>query len=467
MKKNVLFAILITITISTLAQDANYKIPLSTNASIIREYQENVYIVYSSDGVSSTVNYVDLNSLVTVTAQLPLVDISDFEIYNGTVYYCGSAYGMPVAGLFDIIGVFFGGIAINYIPLTNIIPCNHYPTETDAILSLRKLEVMPVDGVSPHILMVGDASCSKLPGCVNRCIVELYFDGFNWVSAVSEAHDGIMYYDDLTVTDNYVVCVAHKHEAEGEYVVPFDRLNLIFGNNIFEQAENMASPYIGPFIFPVNYHISGGVWSYYPATDEGFLIEHLTGDNFATICHGYSNEYYNRIGTVLNIYNSLFNVVGRYMISEISTEYPELKFNNITASLYLLPGGSSSCPNSYLEYLVDVSTLSLLSVNKYTDNILTGSSLLSLDAAPLSFLAGLGQSCLSGNFGNLLHVWRHWVSGMSGCTSRIELSFEKINTLKGFSNLTYEYGVANQLPLSFIPTIILNSIDVECSEVKK
>ncbi len=83
MKKNVFFAIFIAMAFSSIAQNATYTIPFNTKESIIREYQENVFIVYNSDGVDRTVNYVDLNSLVTVSAQLPTVDISDFELYDG------------------------------------------------------------------------------------------------------------------------------------------------------------------------------------------------------------------------------------------------------------------------------------------------------------------------------------------------------------------------------------------------
>ena len=408
MRKKSLFIIFIAMAFSTMAQNATYTIPFSTKESIIREFNENVFIVYNSDGTDRTVNYVDLNSMVTLSAKLPPVDIADFEIYDGNVYFCGTAYNYPIAGLFNVVDVFFNGSPINYIILANTLSCNKFSGETDVVLSLRKIEVMPVADGKPHMVMVGEASCSRygITDSVNRCIVDLYNDGSNWISAVAQAHDGIMYYDDLTVTDNYVVCVAHKHWAEGEYLVPYHR-PLPPQNNVFEQTESIAPvlPLPISYNFMVDNYMSGGGWAYYPATNEEFLIEHISGDRFATVCHGFSNEYTGiREGTVLNLYNPTFSVVSRYMIPDYSTEYPELKYNDKTMSLFLLPGGSSTCPDSYIEYFLNVSTLTVWAANKYTDNTLAGSSLSSLDAAPLSFGFGYGQSCLSGDPGNMLHV---------------------------------------------------------------
>lgn len=462
MKKNVLFAILIAMTFSSIAQNATYTIPFDTKESIIREYQKNVFIVYNSDGVDRTVNYVDLNSLVTVTAKIPTVDITDFEIYDGSVYFCGTAYNMPIAGVFKIISVFFSGGSIEYITLTNTLPCNHTSGATDALLSLRKIEVMPVSVGNPHLVMVGEANCSYIPDSVNRCIVDLYYDGTSWKSAVAQAHDGIMYYDDLTVTDNYVVCVAHKHWAEGEYVVPYYRPIGLF-NNIFEQTVFMSGTII-PYFY-VNYYMSGGVWTYYPATNEEFLIEHIGGDKFATICHGTSSEYTGIYeGTVLNLYDPTFSVVSRYMIPEYSTKYPELKFNDKTESLYLLPGKSSTCPGSYIEYFLNVTTLTVFAANKYTDNTLSGLSLSSLDAAPLSFGSGIGQSCLSGDPGNMLHVWRHLSSNNENCSIIDELSPFYIKPTNGGPRIPYEYSIYNQPSYNYFPQIEIYPVEEKCSE---
>lgn len=462
MKKNVFFAIFIAMAFSAISQNATYAILFNTKESIIREYQENVFIVYNSDGVDRTVNYVDLNSLVTVSVQLPTVDISDFELYDGYVYFCGVAYNMPIAGLFDVVDLFFNGSPIEYITLTNTLSCNRYPGKTDAVLSLRKIEVMPVPVGNPHLVMVGEANCTNIPDSINRCIVDLYYDGTNWISAVAQAHDGIMYYDDLTVTDNYVVCVGHKHWAEGEYVVPYYRPAPPY-DNIFDET---ASVYgiVPPYFLVYNY-LSGGVWSYCPATNEEFLIENLGGDKFATVCHGTSSEYTGiREGTVLNLYDPTFSVVKRYMIPEYSTEYPELKFFNPKESLYLLPGNSSTCPDSYIEYFLDVTTLSVLAANKHTDNTLVGASLSSLDAAPMSFGAGLGQSCLSGDPGNMLHVWRHESSYNETCSHITELSPFFIKPSNGSQGIQYEYSIGNQPAYSYLPPIEIYSVDEKCSE---
>lgn len=444
-----------------MSQNATYSVLLQSTNSIVREYGSNVYIVYNINATAGSVNYVDLGSGIAVSAQVPAIDINDFEIYNGSVYFCGSAYGTPIAGMFDINSVFFGGGDIKYILFTSALVCNHYTstTEYDQVLSLRKIEVLPpISGTSTHLLMVGDASCTKLPGWINRCLVDLYFDGTNWVSAVSQAHDGIVYYDDLTITNNYVVVVGHKHGAEGEYVFRYPKPTITFPN-IFARAGMGLNPFVYPYLF------AGGVYAYDLETDQELLIEHLPGDRFATLCHGFYNDSYGRHeGTVLNLYNPTPAVVSRYMVSDYSSNYPCLKYSKKANSLYLLPGVGSTCPDSYIEYKLNNTYLAVTSTRRHSDVSSMSIVFTSLDATPTSLSGNVGQSILSGQIGGSLYLWRHLYNVSNRCSNSDEILLISLVPDYGSDYYRTEYSSETQTASNYQPSITILPADAICTK---
>lgn len=460
MKAKTLLIIALALPVSIVAQNTTFSIPVGSSHSIVREFKENIFIVYNTDGTDYSVSYADLAAGMVLSAQLPAADVADFEIYNGTVYFCGTAYGTPVAGWFDIVDLFFYGGQIEFSILTNTTACTQYNplTDYDQVTALKKIEVMPVSGSRPHLLMVGEAACSQLPGKVNRCIVDLYYDGTDWISAVSQAHDNIVYYDDVAVTDNYVPVVAHKHGAEAEYVLQFKRPTA-GADNIFTVT--------GGFAYPVsaNNYISGGVWSYSQATDEEFLIRHIKGDCFATVCHGFYNDNSGlHEGTVLNLYNSVFNVANRYFVNDYGTTYSGLRYNHAQNSLYLMPGDNSTCPGSYLEFDLDYTYLAVNGVWRHSDISLAIPELTSIDAAMLSLYDGCGQAILSGQDCGKLVLWRHLNYFNTICTVDDIVPLTAITRGNQVEDYQIRYRQTPIIISTIAPSIIPFPADIICTE---
>ena len=463
MKAKTLLIVALALPVSIVAQNTTFSIPVGSSHSIVREFKENIFIVYNTDGTDYSVSYADLAAGMVLSAQLPAADVTDFEIYNGTVYFCGTAYGTPVAGWFDIVDIFFYGGQIEFSILTNTTACTQYNplTDYDQVTALKKIEVMPVSGSRPHLLMVGEAACSHMPGKVNRCIVDLYYDGTDWISAVSQAHDNIMYFDDIAVTDNFVVTAGHKHEAEGEYMLLFDRLTPP-NANIFVQNISWLTGLCAP-----EFYMAGGVSQYNPATDEEFLIEHIDGDLFATVCHG--TRYFGTTlyeGTVLNLYiasSSGMAVANRYMTPEHSNSYRGLKYNRKSNSLYLLPGQISTCPESYLEFVMDNAKPAVTGALQHTDLSLSAPSFTSLDASPLTLSPSIGQAILSGESNGHLHLWRHLLSGDDECHLESVLPLD--NMMRDIGQTSYEihFEVSVQPGLSTTPAIDLHELETICT----
>ena len=455
MRKKSLFIIFIAMAFSTMAQNVTAILPFISDNTIVREYAHNVFIVFNYNTVESTVNYVDMASGVVLSADVTPAEVSDFEIYDGSVYFCGTAAGTPIAGFFNVYSVFFGSGQIDYFPLSYPIGCNDFPPDIDIITSAMKIEVMPKGSDKPHMIIIGEATCTRIPNQVNRCVIDLYYDGTDWIIAMSQAHDGILYYDDVAVTENYVVCVGHKHPSDAEYLVPFKRA--IASDNIFDESN--ITPYGTWDLF-----MAGGGNDYDPATDEEFLIEHIDGDIVATVCHGYHRM---SEGTILNIYDPAFSVADRCMIYDYSYRNCDLKYNPVTNGLYLLPGTASTCPESYIEYQLSGTMQSVAFASKYTDISASPISFTSLDAAPLTFQAGIGQAILTGEVGGKLYLWRHGSPGEIECYLQSDVDLDRLMTDNGNPRNVYYYGKTAVSRNSITPNILIIETTPVCTNNAK
>lgn len=96
-------------------QTTIWEIPsVVTDGSLIRNLDDGVDIVYNSLN-GPAFYYVDKNSGAVTEAEIPnLQSVSDMEIVNKVLYFCGEISNMPVVGRFEIAPFFFfGGQAEN------------------------------------------------------------------------------------------------------------------------------------------------------------------------------------------------------------------------------------------------------------------------------------------------------------------------------------------------------------------
>ena len=436
------------------AQNAIYEIPsLDSKKSIVREYLGNRYIVYNSGSTGNSFNLVDLSTLTVKSLDMSVVDVTDFEIYGDYVYFCGNV-SSPLIGWFDIPSAFSGTsqVYFGYLPS---LPCSNYPLENDSFLNVKKIEVMNIGG-SIHLLIVGDATCTGATAIQARYFADVFFDGSNWMMEATLEHSGILYYDDVAVTDNYVVPVGHKNQANGEY--------------IYALAKPTA-PYFGLFsantTFPPTYSITlyayGGFSCYIVDGSSEIIIDHIYGDKFATACYGQcmpsgGSSYVS--GTVFNLYNGVSLVNSRYCVAPYNNIYGDMRYNPHTNSVYLLPGEGSALPNEYLEFFLDATYTYVPGIQIHRD--LTKTKYHSLDACIKTF--GHGQAVLSGNE-KKLRLWRHNPVGELVCSESYSPSID-IETCgqQNVSNHTYYYDYGNVPIGSFAPTLINKKITKICIE---
>jgi len=169
----------------------------AADTSIIRWYQPGLCVLYT--GSASRGNHfhlVNTGSGDIYTFEVN-EEVTDMEILDDTLYYCGNVSGYyPALYYFPLMQLYSSNVVVRGIRHSPIMPYNP-----------RKLEVFRATG-GVHAVVVGD-----IEG-MNRT------DGFiadYWKSASSLffTTDKLLYtadkecYDDVAVTDNYVVATGH------------------------------------------------------------------------------------------------------------------------------------------------------------------------------------------------------------------------------------------------------------------
>jgi len=169
------------------------------DTAIVRNYQPNISVVYTGPiEDASGDKYFHLVNTATNTIRSFKVDeyVKDVEIVDDTVYYCGWA-GFPALCYFAISDVMNSNICVKtywYYTTVRSVP--------------RRLEMFKTtDGI--HAVMVGTYGTSP---SVNSFIADAWKPSHisppnSWSVAVLLT-DGKEMYDDIAVTDNYVVASA-------------------------------------------------------------------------------------------------------------------------------------------------------------------------------------------------------------------------------------------------------------------
>lgn len=81
----VVFSFFLPMSLTAMAQNVQIEYPLDTKNSLIREYMDNVDIIYNH-GLMSSFLYVDRFSSNVVEVQLPIpLEVTDMEIVGDTL----------------------------------------------------------------------------------------------------------------------------------------------------------------------------------------------------------------------------------------------------------------------------------------------------------------------------------------------------------------------------------------------
>ncbi len=329
MKKKFIISLLSLFPLMCAAQgDDIYEVPgLSPKNAIVRHMNGKTYIVYHEDGGNSHFSLVDIWGLSCIDFSTNLLGVKDFEIAGKKVYFCGNN-GNPIFGFFDISTLFSLGTGMQTINVGGW----HSGSCPERITDLMKLEAQLCnDGV--HIYMIGCAEYDCWDTIFpNRCIVDMRYEAIPnlWYYQFAQEQSSIYYYDDVTITDNWVAVIGHKNGSCGHY------------NSSYVKPLSALTPLIPP-PYTATYYYAGGTAEYLIDPNRPLMIEHLFNDYYAIVGHAKIVDLnpFDDWGTAISIYNGSANCVYRCYIPQgaadmANWELKDLRYNPNTQKLYLL-----------------------------------------------------------------------------------------------------------------------------------
>ena len=244
--------------------------------SIVRPWQSDKYVAYSSDASSSTFCLVSPSSGAMTTADLPRgFEITDFVILDDKVFFCGQVPGSPFLGYLDINLLFADLDDFHFYRL-------------DPMRVTRPLKISAFN-VSDGRHLVGVADGFSLQGDPARVVVDLPIrsDGTLYPYRYSNMEDNVEAFDDIAVTDDCVIISGHKADADGLCLRVFGRPT--------STSDNIFSPAL------ISDRILCGHAGLITVRD-GFLAAGIDGMHYSVAAIGYANGRY---GLDFSIYKTL------------------------------------------------------------------------------------------------------------------------------------------------------------------
>ena len=311
-------------TASVVGQNSVYGIStLSSTNSLIRSYGQKRDIIYNDNGVRSFLN-VDFSTLNVINAVVPnLQSISDMEIVNDMLYFCGVYFGVPVIGRFDIGNFFWGGGSVEIIPVTSI---------AYGSIVLKKLEVYYRSYNDIHVFVTAGISPGA-PSVDYYAVLDAMYDGSGWdIECISDPNgDYVM--SDLAITSSRLMVVGERSGHLGDYfnhyklpITPATHLSVAASAPPIEMHGNASSVY-RPLAQPIT--------------------ESLGNDEFVTACYGILNG---DTGIVVIRTDEMVSNIKYWIFPNVtgSTLFRDLKYESTSKKIFLVPDKNSSIVKDYM-----------------------------------------------------------------------------------------------------------------------
>lgn len=197
----ILFALLLFTGLSSSGQELTRNFYQTTDEySIVREVAKNEWLVLNYH-YPEHVFWLVTESGTTSTG-LRILDydltISDFEIFDDTVFFCGNALSTAIFGYYDLAS--FPSSTIHWVQWTE-----HFPA------AFEKLDIYR-DNTTTHAVFTATEG-ENLNMIVDAMHTSSSHWSFNWASP----YDDDYVFDDIAVTDSYIVAVS-RYQPSGLYV---------------------------------------------------------------------------------------------------------------------------------------------------------------------------------------------------------------------------------------------------------
>lgn len=257
-------------------------------SSIIRSWTNKIYMV---SGLNNNVPFfAEINDVGITTDILHLTKIAsyvyDFEILNDTLYFCGTKWG--VEGATAVMG---------YFCLTSFPSVQVYACTVPLMASCQKLEVGHFNGTR-HVVMTGNAILGT-----SHIVDARDMGSDQWNFNIPYYTDEIDVYDDVALTDNYVVVSARDTALKEGYLCLFDQ----------PAANSSLMPQSNAQYLKFMHDVYGNI-----------LLEHCTADTIAFLTQYAANGY---ATSILDVTNPVFSTERLFPVSTDIMTMDDIRYN--------------------------------------------------------------------------------------------------------------------------------------------
>ncbi len=301
---------------------------LASNNSLVREYKKKVDIIYNDNGTRAFL-CVDEGTMNVIEAQIPnLLSVSDMEIVNSVLYFCGVYAGVPVIGKLNINNVFSGGGSVEIIPVTGV---------ASGSISLNKLEVYFRAENDIHVFVTARISPGA-PGVDYYAVLDAMYDGTVWDVEYNSEPGGSYVMSDLAITNNRLMVVGEKAGHQGD----------LFNHYILPTTPNTHLS-VSSGAPPITFH-SNASSVYCPLSQP--IIEYIGNDDVVTACYGILNS---DTGVVITKTDELVSGIRFWIFPNVtgSTLFRDLRYEVTNERIYIVPDINSTVVKDYM-YMFDM-----------------------------------------------------------------------------------------------------------------
>ncbi len=301
---------------------------LASNNSLVREYNRKVDIIYNDNGTRAFLN-VDKGSMNVIEAQIPnLQSVSDMEIVDSVLYFCGVYAGVPVIGRFNINSFFFGGGSVEVVSVAGVV---------SGRISLNKLEVYFRSNKDVHVFVTASISPSA-PGMDYYAVLDAMYDGTGWdIECISDPGGGYVM-SDLAITDNRLMVVGEKSGHRGD----------LFNHYILPTTPTTHLS-VSSGVPPIMMHSNASA-VYRPLSQP--IVEYIGNKEIVTACYGILNS---DTGVVITKTDELVSGITFWIFPNVtgSTLLRDLRYEATSKRIYIVPDINSTVVKDYM-YVFDM-----------------------------------------------------------------------------------------------------------------
>ncbi len=367
--------------------------------------------------------YIDRGSQMTYEFDVPDFSVGEYEIFDDKVYFCGTKGFDAVFGYFDIDSVFFHNGQIHYFIISST--SSAMQGYLEFFTGMSRLEVYRVDDVV-HVVMVGVGKYvsslkdgnDKADEYYTSVIIDAWLDPVNgWQFDYTMDYEMILSYDDIAVTDKYVVVVANYHvdlETTEHCILHYYKQSTGNANVSIFPSSPMYTPLIKTPSSLVNTNYN----------DAQIVATKV--DSFATVCVDFGGNNLNLKYTVSLYSDPSIDPYQRFKFSDTTYSLADIAYNRQSNRLCMVRA-NKSC------YLWDVFPFAT-NVNKVTTGLYPWLSVDSLDNTGGFILAGLGLSYVNCSY------WMYPLDKEGPCVTSTEIVINTIDTYQGREDYLQNIG---------------------------